>query len=254
MCMALANSASRTCFSPVLEPFGQSVSISEFFENRGSQIRDLDATTRRQFEAMADYCRNFLTRSHPALGRAGPVCPYTRRGITRNLLSLTHCRLDGSDDYAIVQAMIGLRTAYLTRDAGLAENDRPFHAIVVLFPHLQEEEAAPLIERLHKRLKPDFTDLGLMIGEFYPGCDSAGLHNPDFRPLQTPVPALVIRHMTIADAPFLAGDPRFRASYGRQFGEEGTRTMRAFLDRAPPCPAAPGHRARPAGMTLHIAS
>ncbi|MEO0867043.1 MAG: DUF6875 domain-containing protein, partial [Cyanobacteria bacterium J06642_11] len=59
-------------------------------------------------------------------------------------------------------------------------------------------------DRIQRRLKPFFVEKRLMLGEFYPGNQSPGLHNPDFRPLQSPVPMLVIRSMTEPDLPFLS--------------------------------------------------
>ena len=59
--------------------------------------------------------------------------------------------------------------------------------------------------------------MGLMIGQFYPGCDEAGIRNPDFRPLQSPIPLLAIRHMVNSDFPFLAGSVAWIEEYLRKF-------------------------------------
>lgn len=227
--MALEITTPVVRFYPNFESFGPLMSISEF-DRHGLPATDLDPRTIRHLSMIATYCRDVLTRPDPSSGRAGPVCPYSRRAVARDLLLLTHCRLDGSDEDAIADALEEMKLAYLHQDSALCEDDRLFHAVAITFPHIADADAAGLIERLHARLKPGFTDIGLMFGEFYPTCDAGGLHNPDFRPLQTPVPALVIRHMTVKDAPFLIGNPRFQDHYIRQFGEEGRRAIQAIRD------------------------
>jgi hypothetical protein len=42
-----------------------------------------------------------------------------------------------------------------------------------------------------------------MIGEFHMRTESPGLHNPNFRPLRSPVPMFVLRSMVEADIAFL---------------------------------------------------
>jgi hypothetical protein len=251
--MALANIASKARAYPTLERFGQFVSITDYFREDTGSATDLDPATRHHLDLMAVYCRDFLTKPHPSSGRAGPVCPYTRRAVARSLMLLTHCDDDGSDDAALVRALLTLRSAYLERDAELPEDDRLFHAIVITFPQVPARESAALIQRLHAILKPEFTGFGLMIGEFYPGCPAPGLYNPEFRPLQTPVAALVIRHMTVRDAPFLVGNPLFEANYERQFGADGTRHLQTALDRLTACPVSRADAARSADPILQPA-
>lgn len=75
-----------------------------------------------------------------------------------------------------------------------------------------------------------------MIGEFYPTCPEPGLHNPAFRPLDTPVPALAIRYITKFDAPFMLGDPAYEAGYVERFGDEGVRRLTRLKARSAGCP------------------
>ena len=59
-----------------------------------------------------------------------------------------------------------------------------------------------------------------MIGQFYPGCAENGLWNPDFRPLDSPLPMLAIRHMVESDLPFLTREtdpPEERSSFLRSY-------------------------------------
>jgi hypothetical protein len=97
-------------------------------------------------------------------------------------------------------------------------------AIVVILPDVSDAEAAEIIDETHRRLKQQFVELGLMIGKFHALSPQGGLHNPDFRPLRSPVPVLAIRHMVDSDLPFLnrADDPvgdrvKFLEAYGQRF-------------------------------------
>ena len=49
-----------------------------------------------------------------------------------------------------------------------------------------------------------FVEAGLMVGEFHPTSEVGGSTNPAFRPMRSPVPAIVIREMSVHDIRFLA--------------------------------------------------
>ncbi len=82
-------------------------------------------------------------------------------------------------------------------------------------PDIHIEDTSKLIDSVQQKLKPLFVESGLMIGEFHKRNESPGLHNPNFRPLRSPIPLLAIRFMVEADLPFLlnAADPRLRIRY-----------------------------------------
>nr|WP_206756504.1 hypothetical protein [Pseudanabaena sp. FACHB-2040] len=98
-----------------------------------------------------------------------------------------------------------------------------YKAIMLIFPDLEKEEEASLIDEIQQRLKPFFVEEGLMIGEFHEWNQTPGLHNAQFRPLQSPLPMLAIRFMVESDLPFLdrlTDDPQVRACY-----------LKAYLNR-----------------------
>jgi hypothetical protein len=62
--------------------------------------------------------------------------------------------------------------------------------------------------------------MGLLVGEFHAANANPGLHNPDFRPLRSPVPMLAIRHLVESDLAFLNRDfypVSLRATYLRSY-------------------------------------
>jgi hypothetical protein len=81
--------------------------------------------------------------------------------------------------------------------------EKMLHATLILFPDVSPEEAPDLIDRTKEELKPSFVQQGLMLGEFHRSNESPGLHNPNFRPLRSPIPMLAIRHMVSSDFVFL---------------------------------------------------
>jgi len=75
---------------------------------------------------------------------------------------------------------------------------------VLIFPEVTPEQAAEVIDGPQRKMKPTFVKEGLMLGEFHPISLSPGLRNPAFRPLRSPIPLLVIRHMVESDIDFLS--------------------------------------------------
>jgi Cys-tRNA(Pro)/Cys-tRNA(Cys) deacylase len=72
-----------------------------------------------------------------------------------------------------------------------------------------------------------------MVGEFHAAPpDKRGLWNPEFRPLWSPVPMLVIRHMVPTDVLFLKDDARLFREYARIYGGAVPERFRPDYDAA----------------------
>jgi hypothetical protein len=110
-----------------------------------------------------------------------------------------------------------------------------YKAIIVLLPMLPASRVAEMVDAVQKKLKPGYIREGFMIGEFYPGCPAPGLHNPAFRPLQTPVASLAIREITPFDAPFMIDDDLYVAGYLERFGWAGHERLIALLQKPGNC-------------------
>lgn len=167
----------------------------------------------------------YLMRPHPQLGRSGPVCPFVSGSVRHNRFHLTVCE-GALDEQLVADTVRGYRDWFLelTRSGGQQEQ---FTTILILFPDLPTADIPRLIDRTQSTLKLEFVESGLMIGQFHPlPPDQPGLWNPGFRPLRSPVPMLVIRHMVPTDLPFLTSDPRYLAAHRRVFGgsEAGSAT------------------------------
>ncbi|MEH2411977.1 DUF6875 domain-containing protein [Nostoc sp.] len=161
-----------------------------------------------------DWVKNFLGRPHPNLGRPGAVCPFVPYSLKSNSIRLAVIRAKDLYPKQVEDIVGGYRDIFLGTE--LKEQELAINrAFLLIFPDIHIEEASKLIDSVQQKLKPLFVESGLMIGEFHKRNQSPGLHNPDFRPLRSPIPLLAIRFMVEADLPFLESpaDPRLRIRY-----------------------------------------
>ncbi|WBB82300.1 hypothetical protein O7606_06065 [Micromonospora sp. WMMD882] len=179
-----------------------------------------------QLRSVVDWAREYLCAPHPELGRKGPVCPYAQGSLDRDIFYLAVQR--GVDiDPAELDGALAVHRDWFRR---LEPHDGPaaqFKTILLTLPDLPAEVARDVVDRTQQRLKPAYTEQGLMLGEFHDGPPAkGGLWNQTFRPLRSPVPMLVVRHMVASDLPFLADDPVTLAGYLRHFAHSGPAALR----------------------------
>jgi hypothetical protein len=164
------------------------------------------------------WAKDYLCQPHPELGRTGPVCPFTRPAIRKDLFFLACWRGAEMTQDEVVEVIRCYRDWFMEMeptDPKLAQ----YKSINVLFPDLPESAWPMLIEEVQDRLKAEYVPHGIMIGEFHPGPpQKESLWNPDFHPLKSPIPLLSIRHMVPTDFAFLKGRPDFMASYLKLHG------------------------------------
>jgi hypothetical protein len=183
----------------------------------------------------------YLCRPHPDLGRDGPVCPFTRPALRRDLLFVGV--LPGAPSPAEVEAAVRTYRDWLPRIAPVAMPGAQYKFIALLLPDLPAAAWTPVIDGTHERLKVESLAAGMMIGEFHPGPpDKGGLWNPAFRPLECPVPMIGIRHLAASDLVFLQHDRHSLAAWLAHFGD-------ALPPRMHPAVAAAAARV---GLTLPL--
>lgn len=183
--------------------------------------REVEAqrATQPALAATLDWMISYLSQPHPDLGRTGAVCPYVPHALKINTIWLSEV-----DDPHLtreqIEAMIAcFHQVFLNLEPreGLAIINK---ALLIVFPHITAEQAPALIDQVQQALKPVYTRSGLMLGEFHRDNRSPGLRNPDFFPLRSPYPMLVIRHMVDSDLPFLMRDndsPEVRIGFLRSY-------------------------------------
>jgi len=194
-------------------------------------------------EQLPDEIRNVLGRlqewmqkdiaaSKLELGRPGDVCPYVRPGITR------HRSIHFAPYYG-KPLQFDAMVAFMRDSFKLFEAMPPsdgvgveFKAIIAVFAELDASLAPSLIDAVQIFLKREVILKGRMIGQFYPGCTEPGLHNPDFRPLESPYPLLVLRPMQLTDLQFLTAVPEFLKAYCDYFGIHSREDLEVRLEKA----------------------
>jgi hypothetical protein len=174
--------------------------------NRLSGLLKVQPERRRTGEAnllaVRSWIVNFVAKPNVKVGRQGPVCPFLPRALQENTLSfftLNAAELS-EDDLDESMKRFAERFAQTEPCTGKARLNKAF---VIVLENLGDTEAARVVEGTQARLKRFFVERGLMLGEFHKNHQGTGLHSREFRPLQSPVPLLVIRHMIPSDLPFL---------------------------------------------------
>jgi hypothetical protein len=137
--------------------------------------------------------------------------------MKKGLFFLTVYPADDLEDNKAYDILIKYRDLFLEFEPVTGE-DAIFKTFLILFPYLPKELAPNFIDRLQQRLKIDFVNSGLMIGEFHFGPPKkTGLWNENFYPLYSPIPLLVIRSLVPNDFYFLTNQKQFVISYIEKF-------------------------------------
>jgi Cys-tRNA(Pro) deacylase len=189
--------------------------------------RDLGA-----LRQVVQWAEEYLCKPHPQLGREGPVCPFVQAAMRKGLFLLSVCRGSDLDQPAVKRQIMRYRDRFL--DLPPREgSEAAFKTVLILFPDLALDDLPRLIDATQQELKPGYVEKGLMIGEFHAGPPAkAGLWNPDFRPLRSPVAMLVIRHMVATDFAFLRDERELVATYVRRFGDAVPAHLRQQVQEA----------------------
>jgi hypothetical protein len=198
-----------------------------------------------QYRAGIRWLEDFVTRPHPDLGRLGPVCPRLAPALRADTVWLVSVAVPGFSAGDAVTAGRALMTVFEDVAAG---SRRASTALLGFFPGLRDEKAADFIDGGHRRLRAEFVEQGLMLGEFHAGSSVGGVHNRAFPVMRCPAPMYAVRAMTPHDVLFAdqPGTPPadrmdFLLAYQRHVGSrlspalrDALRTRIASADQALP--------------------
>lgn len=165
-----------------------------------------------------EWMHDFLSQPHPELGRKGAVCPFVPIALEKDSIQMAQI-VDPNPSVESVEATIRrFRDLFLVTEPTRGP-EAINKAFVVVFPNLGPDSAG-LVDTVQSRLKKEFIDCGLMLGEFHMANKKAGLRNAEFRPLRSPIPMLGMRQMVDSDLPFLDRaeyQPEQRSSFLRSY-------------------------------------
>ncbi len=196
----------------------------EYLKTKGAYRQVL-----QPLHSTAEWSLTFLCNPHQELGRNGAVCPFTRPSIDKELFWLSLYTKPASHPEQIGKLMLNYRDLFLQLDPQTGR-EAQYKTILVVFPHFSKEDCNELIDHVQRELKPEFVSKGLMIGQFHAACQESGLWNRNFRPLQSPLPMLVIRNMVISDYPFLLHDNSLVQSWKERFPGSYKNYLEKFND------------------------
>lgn len=179
-------------------------------------------------QVVAQWCVEYLCNPHPHVGRSGVVCPWSPPAMKRKTFWLTEFLTNDRALKDIEEGILDLIPLFKERAPQHGDGTQ-FKTIVAFFPDIHPAEDVALF---HQRLKPYFLNAGLMLGEFFPDCNKAGLRNSKFHPLRSPIPLLVVREMLEFDIAFLSDHDDHIASYLRRHGSRGIMAIENLLERS----------------------
>jgi hypothetical protein len=197
---------------------------------RTSQLAESDLPA---LHAVADWIKTFVVRPHKDLGRAGTVCPFVPGSLERKTLWLASEQLADRDVPEVVELLSGYKRLLL--DTRPAEGDDViYNVIVVVFTDLSADRAQGVFDDVLKQLAvPSYVEDGILFGPYYEGNQGTAIYNSSFRPFQSPVPFLFVRHGVTSDWKFFLDDEEWLTLWAHRFGESGTQALAEELRRLP---------------------
>jgi hypothetical protein len=198
--------------------------------SRTSELAEGDLAA---LQAIADWIKTFVVQPHKDLGRAGTVCPYVPGSLERRTLWLAPEQIADRDVSAVVELMSSYKRLLLDTQP-LDGDDRIYNVIVVVFPDLSPDRAQRLFADVLEQLAiPSYAEHGILFGPYYDGNEGTAVYNSSFRPFQSPVPFLFVRHGVTSDWKFFLDTDEWLTLWARRSGASAVQALAEELRRLP---------------------
>ena len=205
-------------------------------------LQDLEAVSRRgelaesdreALQAVADWITTFVVRPHKDLGRAGTVCPFVPGSLERNVLWLAPERIADPGEPDVVERVSGYKRLFREIQP-IGGEDADYKVIVVVFTNLPADRAQGVFDNVLQHLAvPSYADDGILFGPYYEGNEGTAIYNSKFRPFQSPVPFLFVRHGVVSDWKFFLDNEKWLNLWARRYGESAVQALAEELRRLP---------------------
>ena len=198
-----------------------------------SKTRQLAKSDLAALRTVAGWITSFVARPHKDIGRDGPVCPFVPEALERKTLWLAAEHIADRSVPDVVQLINGYKTQFLRAQPidGDGANDK---VIVVVFTDLPADRAQGVFGDVLKQLAvPSYVEDGILFGPFYEGNEGTAIYNSGFRPFQSPVPFLFVRHGVISDWKFFLDSEDWLNLWAHRYGESAVRALAEELRRLP---------------------
>jgi hypothetical protein len=199
-------------------------------------VRKTSELAERELEALhavADWIKSFVVKPHEDLGRPGTVCPFVPGSLERKTLWLAPEQIADREVPDVVELMSGYKRLLL--DTRPTEGDDViYNVIVVVFTDLSADRAQGVFDDVLKHLAvPSYVEDGILFGPYYEGNEGTAIYSSSFRPFQSPVPFLFVRHGVTIDWKFFLDDEEWLNLWARRYGESAVQALAQEQRRLP---------------------
>ena len=197
------------------------------------RTKELAKNDLEALQAVADWIKDFVVKPHKDLGREGTVCPFVPGSLERKTLWLAPEQIADRDVPEVVELMNGYKRLLLdTRPTD--GDDASYNVIVVVFSDLPADRPHGVFDEVLQQLAvPSYVEDGILFGPYYEGNEGTAIYNSSFRPFQSPVPYLFVRHGVTGDWKFFLDDEKWLNLWAHRFGESAVHALAEELRRLP---------------------
>jgi hypothetical protein len=197
---------------------------------RTSELAESDLEALR---SVANWIKTYVLKPHKELiGRAGTVCPFLPGSLERKTLWLAPERVADGGAPRVVELMDGYKRRLLEADP--TDGDVNYNVIAVVFTDLRADRAQGAFADVFQQLAvPSYVEDGVLFGPYYEGNEATAIYNPSFRPFESPVPFLFVRHRVVDDWKFFLDDEAWLKLWAQRYGATGAETLAEELRRLP---------------------
>ena len=133
----------------------------------------------------------------------------------------------------VVELMSGYKKLFLDAQP-IDGDDIAYKVVVVVFTDLPAARAQGVFDDVLQQLAvPSYAEDGILFGPFYEGNEGTALYNASFRPFQSPVPFLFVRHGVVSDWKFFLDDDAWLKPWAQRYGRSGAEALAQELRRLP---------------------
>jgi len=196
--------------------------------SRTSTLVQSDLTA---LQAVADWIKSYVLKPSKDIGRTGTVCPFLPRSVDQKTLWLAPEHIGNQAAPDATQLMNQYKRLLLR--AHLREgDDADYNVIAVVFTDLPAARAKGVFDDVQKQLAiSSYTDDGILFGPYYEGNEATAIYNAGFRPFESPVPFLFVRHGVISDWKFFVDNEEWLTLWARRYGASAVQALAAEVRR-----------------------
>jgi len=215
------------------KPPNTNLFLLEDLEDVG-RTRELGESDLDALRSVADWITSYVVMPHEDLiGRAGPVCPFLPGSLERKSLWLAPEHVARGGAPLVLELMNGYKRWLLEAQPTLGD-DVNYKVNAVVFTDLPADRAQGAFDDVFQQLAvPSYVEDGLLFGPYYEGNEATAIYNSNFRPFESPVPFLFVRHGVVSDWKFFLDDKEWFELWARRYGVSGTQALAEELRRLP---------------------